>query len=155
MSLLQRIALCGALVWGACWLSTVQADDAAKKSEVANPYIGEWYFVSGEYTLESGEVVTSTNADVTAIKSVGEDTFALVQTHNGVYKGYLKGSFSVDGKTYTEVVTESPWDGFEGKRFSFEGRIVFKQENGMQVEYWYHEGMVNGTLEKEYWKRLR
>lgn len=155
MSLLKRIALCGAVVWSACWLGAVQAGDVAKNSEVANPYTGEWYFVSGEYTLKSGEVVTSTNADVTAIKSVGEDTFALVQTHNGVYKGYLKGSFSVEGKTYTEVVTESSWDGFEGKRFSFEGRIITKQKGGTEVEYWYHEGTVNGALEKEYWKRLR
>ncbi|NTS78493.1 hypothetical protein HR060_16740 [Catenovulum sp. SM1970] len=90
-----------------------------------------------------------------AVKSVKDDIFSLTNTENGVFLGYLAGNFEVDGQYYTEAIKEGTRSEHHGKRYKFKGWIETKKENGVNVEYWYHEGEVNGTKEFEIWRRIQ
>lgn len=119
-----------------------------------NPYAGVWVFVSGEYQLENGNVISATRDDVIAVKTVSEKNFALVNMKPGAFSGYLQGDFLVGQKGYQEVVTSGGGEEYVGNTYSFTGKLETRKENGTAVTYWIHQGQVNGVTEKETWKKM-
>lgn len=119
-----------------------------------HPYNGAWYFIKGEYIKPDGQVINATNDGFVAIKTIADNKWALINMGMGNYHGHLAGDFKVEGDSYIEDVKEGSKE-HVGNQYKFRGWIETKLENGVKVEYWWHEGMVNGTKEKEVWRRMQ
>ena len=121
---------------------------------IAHQYEGDWQFIKGEYKTPSGEILKADNATLVAIKPVKGDKFALNNMQQGEFLGYLAGKFTLDGDKYSEHIEKGTSNEHQGKVFTFKGWLETKQENGVEVIYWHHKGMVNGTEETEVWRKL-
>lgn len=121
---------------------------------LAHPFEGNWYFVEGDYTKPDGTLLTANNATLVAVKSVKGEIFSLTNTEKGVFLGYLAGEFIVEGDYYTEAIKEGTRQEHHGKNYRFKGWLEERQEQGKTVTYWHHKGEVNGTKEREVWRKL-
>ena len=121
---------------------------------IAHQYEGDWQFIKGEYKTPSGEVLKADNATLVAIKTVKGDKFALNNMQQGEFLGYLAGKFTLDGDSYSEHIEQGTSNEHHGKVFTFKGWLETRQEHGVEVIYWHHKGMVNGTEETEVWRKL-
>lgn len=127
----------------------------ASTQTIAGTYDGAWFFIKGEYTLKSGEIVTADNHTVVAIKTVKGDKFALTNMREGVFNGYLSGEFKTHDDTYSEIITAGTSDEHQGKTFTFKGWLETSDVNGIETVFWHHQGMVNGVLETEVWRKIK
>ena len=127
----------------------------ASTQAIAGTYDGAWFFIKGEYTLKSGEIVTADNHTVVAIKTVKGDKFALTNMREGVFNGYLAGEFKTERDTYSEIITAGSSDEHQGKTFTFKGWLETSKVDGVESIYWHHQGMVNGVLETEVWRKIK
>ena len=127
----------------------------ASTQTIAGTYDGAWFFIKGEYTLKSGEIVTADNQTVVAIKTVKGDKFALTNMREGVFNGYLSGEFKTHDDTYSEIITAGTSDEHQGKTFTFKGWLETNDVNGVETVLWHHQGMVNGVLETEIWRKIK
>lgn len=118
-------------------------------------YDGVWYFISGQYTLANGDIVQADNHSVVAIKSVSGNQFALTNMKAGTFSGYLAGDFTTDEQHYSEVIRSGTSDEHLGKTFTFKGWLESKKVDGIEIIFWHHQGMVNGVLEQEVWRKIK
>ena len=104
--------------------------------------------------IDSGEVLKADNATLVAIKTVKGEKFALNNMQQGEFLGYLAGKFTINGDSYSEHIEKGTSNEHQGKVFTFKGWLETKQEHGVEVIYWHHKGLVNGTEETEVWRKL-
>ena len=120
----------------------------------AHQFNGNWYFVKGEYKKQDGTVLTANNKTLAAIKTIDGNKFALTNAEKGRFVGFLSGEFKLDGDHYSEIIKEGTSQAHLGNTYTFKGWITQQVENGVNIEYWHHKGMVNGVEETEVWRRL-
>lgn len=120
----------------------------------AHQYEGSWYFINGSYLTQEGATVNANNQTTTAIKQIKGSNFTLINLQNGQYNGYLSGKFIIDKQGYREQIINGTSDAHINKAFKFKGWIEEKTINNKTYFYWHHQGVVNGTLEKEVWRKL-
>lgn len=111
-----------------------------------DPVEGTWYFISGDYTNNKGEVSKADNKNFKALRTMKDGKMAIINMGLGVYHGYVVGSYEVTDKGIVETITDSTNKELIGKSFTFNKTI--KDGN------WLHEGQVLGNYEQEIWKRL-
>ena len=119
----------------------------------AHQFEGDWQFIKGEYNTNSGEILKADNNTLVAIKSIKGEKFALNNMQQGEFLGFLAGEFTIDGEYYSEHIKTGSKEHI-GNVYTFKGWLEKKKENGVDVVYWHHKGMVNEVEETEVWRKL-
>lgn len=111
-----------------------------------NPFIGSWYFLSGEYTDKEGNTTRLNNENFKALRTMSDDSFAIVNMELGSFKGWLQGTYKMtDGKIIESIEKGSGGD-LIGKELHFKYSF-----NGQTCTF---EGQEGNIYIKEVWQKL-
>ncbi|WP_440055952.1 hypothetical protein ACSLBF_07325 [Pseudoalteromonas sp. T1lg65] len=114
---------------------------------LANPLLGSWEFVSGEYATEGG-VVSAKAPQVTSIKLITKTHHSYITQAAGKFKYAGGGSYHLDGNKFVETYEYGNVDSLLGRTMAF----TYKVEGNL----WHHELYENGKfVEKEIWRKVK
>lgn len=119
---------------------------AAAQAESANPFVGTWYFVSGEYTSAGGSITQVDNSSFKALRTMNSDSFAVINMGMGEFKGWLQGDYSLADGVMTELPKKGSGGDLIGKTLHFKYTL--------EGDTWTAEGQEAGTHIKEVWRKL-
>ncbi|MCG7550338.1 hypothetical protein [Pseudoalteromonas sp. Of7M-16] len=113
---------------------------------IANPLVGTWEFVSGEYATESGRVKASA-PQVTSTKIINESHFSYITSSGNKFHYASGGTYQVKGNKFIETVTLGNVDSLIGRTMSFTYEV--------KDNLWHHKLVEDGKfIEYEIWKRV-
>ncbi|MBE0367999.1 hypothetical protein [Pseudoalteromonas aurantia] len=113
---------------------------------IANPLIGTWQFVKGEYATDKG-LVTARAPELSSVKIISKSHFSYITQNNGKFLYAGGGSYQLDNTHFTEHVEYGNVNNLIGKSMAFTYQI--------EQDLWHHTLHKNGKLvEREVWQKI-
>ncbi|KZN59772.1 hypothetical protein [Pseudoalteromonas luteoviolacea] len=113
---------------------------------LANPLVGTWEFVKGEYATPEGKV-TASAPTVTSTKIINNTHFSYITSSNSKFHYAGGGTYEIKDNYFIEVVTLGNVENLIGRRMAFTYEI--------KGNLWHHKLVENGKfVEYEVWKKV-
>ncbi|MBQ4812949.1 hypothetical protein J8M20_16430 [Pseudoalteromonas luteoviolacea] len=114
---------------------------------LANPLIGTWEFVKGEYATAEGRV-TAAAPNVTSTKIINGTHFSYITSSNNKFHYAGGGTYELEDNYFIEMVTLGNVESLIGRRMAF----TFEVKDNL----WHHKLVENGKfVEYEVWKKVK
>lgn len=112
----------------------------------ANPLIGTWQFVKGQYATDNG-LVEAQAPQLSSVKIVSDGHFNYITQRDGKFLYAGGGTYTLDKGWFIEHVKYGNVESILGKTMAFTYIV--------EGDLWHHTLHENGKLvEKEVWKRI-
>ncbi|KZN32482.1 hypothetical protein N474_10735 [Pseudoalteromonas luteoviolacea CPMOR-2] len=113
---------------------------------MANPLIGTWEFVKGEYATPEG-IVSAKAPDVTSMKIINNTHFSYITSSNNKFHYAGGGTYQVKDNYFIETVTLGNVEKLIGRRMAFTYEV--------KDNLWHHKLVEDGKfVEYEVWKKV-
>ncbi|TMP28068.1 hypothetical protein CWB99_01160 [Pseudoalteromonas rubra] len=114
---------------------------------MANPLLGSWEFVEGQYATESG-IVSAKAPELTSVKLITPTHHSYITQSQGKFKYAGGGTYVLKGNQFIETYEYGNVSTLLGREMAF----TYKVEG----ELWHHELYENGKfVEREIWKKIK